>query len=109
VRACAVMMRPAATAHLYLGWWLIYDRPGCTRGRTEAGAVQQVMVLQAAQLWSAGEAALRGWAAADVDNGEPCARQGYYVWARLIEALADLGYGPNNLVSGPSHALASRA
>ena len=24
--------------------------------------------------------------------------QGYHVWAKLIEACADLGYGPNNLV-----------
>ena len=108
MRARAVMVRPAA--------WLICNWTGgssaigpVARGGTEAGAVQQVMVLQAAQLWSAGEVVQREWAAADADNGEPCARQGYYVWARLIEALADLGYGPNNLVSGPSHALASRA
>jgi len=43
------------------------------------------------------------------DNWQPRERQGYYVWARLIEALADLGYGPNNLVRGPSHACASQA
>ena len=27
--------------------------------------------------------------------------QGYFVWAKLIEALADLGYDANNIVSGP--------
>lgn len=29
--------------------------------------------------------------------------QGYYVWAKLIEALADLGYDANNIVRVPVH------
>ncbi len=32
----------------------------------------------------------------------------YYVWAKIIEALADLGYDPNMLVHAPAaHATAS--
>ena len=27
--------------------------------------------------------------------------QGYFVWAKLIEALADLGYDANNIVRAP--------
>jgi len=35
--------------------------------------------------------------------------QGYHVWAKLIEACADLGYGPVNLVSAPPPCPAAKA
>ena len=35
--------------------------------------------------------------------------QGYHVWAKLIEACADLGYGPVNLVSAPPPCPAAEA